>query len=62
MTRLREAGISGGTIFLATDSATIAGEALAKPTEGFDVVALKEDRNAIEKSHSKNERRREGDE
>ena len=62
VTRLREAGITSGTIFLATDSASIAAQATAEAVEGFDVLALQEDRRAIEKSHSRNERRREGDE
>ncbi|KAL3902249.1 MAG: hypothetical protein SGPRY_012145 [Prymnesium sp.] len=62
VTRLREAGITGGTIFLATDSPKVAEEAVGAESEGFEVVALKEDRATIESSHSRSERRREGDE
>lgn len=40
VTRLREAGITSGTIYLATDREQIAREAVAEATAGFDVVAL----------------------
>ena len=62
LTRLRESGVTSGTIFLATDNSTIAAEAVRTPLEGFDVIALGEDRMQVEKSHARGERRREGDE
>ena len=62
LTRLREAGLKQGTIFLATDNSTIAAEAVARRIDGFDVLALGEDRRRVEKSHAAGDRRREGDE
>ena len=62
LTRLRQAGITSGTIFLATDNSTIATQAVSKPVDGFEVLALGEDRKKVEKSHAKGDRRREGDE
>ena len=62
VSRLREAGISAGTIFLATDGAEIAAQATAAPVDGFDVLTLREDRAAVQASHSRGERRREADE
>ena len=62
LTRLREAGLRGGTIFLATDNSTIASQAVRTAVEGFDVVALGEDRTRVEKSHARGDRRKEGDE
>lgn len=59
--RLRQAGLTTGTIFLATDNSTIAAQAVATKYEGFDVLALAEDRKVVEKSHAKGERRRESD-
>ena len=35
---------------------------MSKPTAGFDVLALREDRNAVEKSHARGDRRKEKDE
>ena len=51
--RLRQAGLTTGTIFLATDNSTIAAQAVATKYEGFDVLALAEDRKVVETSHSK---------
>jgi hypothetical protein len=62
VTRLREAGHTSGTIFLATDNATIAAQAVKASIDGFTVVALGEDRTKVEKSHARGDRRREGDE
>lgn len=54
---LQQAGLTGGTIFLATDNETIANQALAAPPDGFVVATLREDRRAVQASHG----RREGD-
>ena len=62
LTRLRQAGLTHGTIFLATDNSTIAEQAVAAPSAGFDVLALGEDRKRVEKSHARGDRRRERDE
>jgi len=48
---LRAAGITRGTIYLATDNATVAAEALRSAPEGFVVAALHEDRKVVEASH-----------
>ena len=62
LTRLKEAGLTSGTIFLATDNSTIARQATAQSAGGFDVLALGEDRRRVEKSHAQGERRAEPDE
>ena len=62
LTRLRQAGVTSGTIFLATDNSTIAAQAVRMPAAGFEVLALGEDRRRVEKSHAGGDRRREGDE
>ena len=56
LVRLRQAGLTSGTIFLATDNSTIAREAVRAHVDGFDVLALGEDRRLVEKSHAKGER------
>uniref|UniRef100_A0A7S2DYK5 Uncharacterized protein n=1 Tax=Haptolina brevifila TaxID=156173 RepID=A0A7S2DYK5_9EUKA len=61
LVRLRQAGLTQGTIFLATDNSTIAAQAVARRVEGFEVLALQENRHAVEKSHAKGERRKEPD-
>ena len=61
VTRLREAGITSGTIYLATDTAEVAEAATKTPTPGFSVLVLREDRKAVSGSHLRGERRREGD-
>jgi hypothetical protein len=40
----------------------IAQQAVASAVPGFDVISLGEDRHAVEKSHARGDRRREGDE
>ncbi len=60
--RLREAGYSSGTIFLATDDAKMAQRAIKQPTRGFDVLQLLFDRHDLQRSHSRGDGRREGDE
>ena len=62
LTRLRQAGLTHGTIYLATDNSTIAAQAVARRSDGFDILALGENRLAVEKSHAKGDRRREKDE
>jgi hypothetical protein len=62
LTRLRQAGLTSGTIFLATDNSTIAEQAVRDKVEGFDVLTLREDRRVVEKSHARGDRRREKDE
>ena len=52
LTRLRQAGVTSGTIFLATDNSTIAAQAVSRRVEGFEVLALGEDRRRVEKSHA----------
>ena len=60
--RLREAGLHTGTLFLATDREAVAKEAVAAGAAGFDVLALAQDRTAVERSHLLGIRRHEGDE
>lgn len=62
VTRLRQAGLTSGTIFLATDRAAIAREALREGAAGFVVLTLAQDRDAVERSHLKGLRRAEGNE
>ena len=62
VTRLRQAGLTSGTIFLATDRESIAREAVREGAAGFDVVALAQDRAAVERSHLQGLRRHERDE
>ena len=57
LTRLRQAGVTSGTIFLATDNSTIAAQAVSRRVEGFEVLALGEDRRRVEKSHASGDRR-----
>ncbi|KAL1528889.1 hypothetical protein AB1Y20_010212 [Prymnesium parvum] len=61
LTRLREAGVSRGTIFLATDSHAFASEAMRAGGEGYDILTLRVDRERIQRSHARSERRKEGD-
>ena len=65
VTRLREAGLSRGSIFLATDNATIATQALAAARAGklgeFQLLTLREDRAAVSASHGQGSGRHESD-